>query len=409
MFSYFFVTDKNPHFPLPSNEAILSSEQLRGQIIQNIAKADGWINFAQYMEQVLYTPYLGYYQRASTTIGMEGDFITAPSCSAWFGYSLAELIRPILHQSAPYILECGAGAGHLAADLLTILGEECVQYHILELSPSLREQQRAMLAKRARQSLGRVVWLDRLPTDFKGCVVANEVLDAMPVHLLERAVDTSDGLGLKGLPIVELGVGLISGVSTENSVPRLGFVPCPVGRENPQVQEMSAILPIPNLPGYRTELGLAGMGWVSTVSDMLKHGGVIIVDYGFSQGEYYHPQRTRGTLLCHYRHHIHDDPFWMPGLCDVTAHLEFESLASRAQQGGLQTLYYATQANFLLEWGADILQNLMKTATAREHVLLSQQAQYLTSPAQMGDVFKLLLLGRGIKYPAPPVGIRRAG
>ena len=333
------------------------------------------MSFARYMELALYEPGLGYYTGGPTKLGAPGDFVTAPELGTLYARTLARQVGDLLG-AAPAILEFGAGSGGLAAallDELARLGIAAPEYLILEPSAELAERQRSRLGSRAR-------WLSRLPERFRGVVIANEVADAMPVHLLAW---TGEG-------ILERGVCLSDGRLAWSERPAAGSVLAAARR-----------LPVepPASGRYESEIGLAASAWMRSIAGMLEAGVVLVVDYGFPAREFYHPQRSMGTLMCHYRHRTHGDPLWLPGLQDITAHVDFSALAAAAVEGGLELLGYATQAQFLVNCGITELLEQANAADAVRYAPLANEAKLLLSPAEMGELFKVLALGRGVSGP----------
>jgi SAM-dependent MidA family methyltransferase len=365
--------------PQPDDDARAHSDKLLALIRAEIAAADGWISFARFMELALYAPGLGYYAAGAAKFGMAGDFVTAPEISLLFGQTLARQTAEVLAASAPCVLEFGAGTGRLAADLLTGLGPACAEYLILEPSPDLRERQAATLHDLGADFLAKVRWLDNLPDTFSGCIVANEVADAMPVHLLRFAADGIAERGVSNKP---------DGGLAYADRPAQGAL-----------LDAARDLALEGLDDYVTELNLAAPAWVAAIGACLTQGAALIIDYGFPMHEYYHPQRRHGSLMCHYRHRAHDDPFFYPGLNDITAHVDFSALAYAAQASGLGVLGYTSQAGFLINCGiTDLLATVPVDATAR-YLPLANQANRLLSPAEMGELFKVLAVGRGIEPP----------
>src|SRR2546425_969794 len=287
--------------------------------LANEIEAHGWISFARYMQLVLHEPGLGYYAADRAKFGRAGDFITAPGLGKLFGRTLARQLRQI---GGP-VLEIGAGSGALAEALL---GESPREYLILETSAELRERQRARLGNR-------VQFIDRLPPRLAGAVIANEVVDAMPVHAVAW---TERG-------IMERGVSLRDGKLVWAEKPASGEL----------LEEARAIkVPAP----YQSEIGLAARAWMRTLGERLAEGAIFVIDYGFPRHEYYHPERAAGTLMCHHRHRAHADVFARPGREDLTAHVDFSALALAAHEAGLEVLGYATQAQFLVNCGiTDVL------------------------------------------------------
>ena len=365
--------------PAPSAEALASSEQLGQLIAAEIGQAGGWISFARYMELALYAPALGYYMAGARKLGRDGDFVTAPELSSLFGRTLARQVAPLAAPGQSDVLEIGAGRGALAADLLLELerlGAAPRRYLILELSPDLRERSRDTLARRAPHLIDRVAWLNRLPPRFAGVVIGNEVLDAMPARIFER----------RGEGLVERGVAIRDG--------RFSWATRPVG-SSPAGPD-PACWPT---EGYRSELQEAAAGFVRSLGDCLTHGVALFFDYGFPRREYYHPDRSAGTLMCHYRHRAHDDPFFLPGLQDITTHIDFSAMARAGAEAGLEVLGFSSQARFLVNCGITDLMAETPAADAAAYAPLAAQAQKLLSPAEMGELFKVIALGRDVSAP----------
>jgi len=365
--------------PAPSPEAAASSEKLARLIAGEIRRGGGWIPFARYMELALYAPGLGYYMAGARKLGRDGDFVTAPEISRLYGRTLARQVAQLATLGFSEILEIGAGSGALAADLLAELeqlGSPPERYLILELSPDLRDRSRDTLAARVPRLLDRVAWLSRLPPSFTGIVIGNEVLDAMPVHVFER----------QDARVVELGVTLGGG--------RFEWSPRDAGM--PPAEPDPACFPA---DGYRSEIQYVARAFVRSVGEALARGVALFVDYGFPRHEYYHPQRARGTLMCHYRHRAHDDPFFLPGLQDMTAHLDFSAIAQAGREGGLDLLGYTSQAQFLVNCGITGILAETPAADAAAYAPLAAQAQKLLSPAEMGELFKVIALGKGVSAP----------
>lgn len=365
----------------PSADALAASAQLKQIVVDAIAAASGWISFARYMELALYTPGLGYYAGGSRKFGAEGDFVTAPEMTPLFGRALARQVAQILQASAPEVIEVGAGSGRLAVDLLSALdalGCAPQRYRILELSGELRARQAATLADDAPQFLERVEWLDRLPERISGCLVANELLDAMPTHTVRWGEDF----------VLEIGVG----VDAHGDL---------IGVERPADETLRlAAQAVPVSAPYCGEIGLAARAWVAEIAERLECGAMLLIDYGVSAHELYHPQRNGGTVRCHYRHTVHDDAFWHPGLTDITSHVDFSAVAEAGFAAGLDVLGYASQANFLLNCGVGELLLAQRAASDGADGFQAQNAvNRLIAPNEMGELFKVIALGRGIDAP----------
>jgi SAM-dependent MidA family methyltransferase len=334
------------------------------RIAQEIAARGGWISFARYMQLALHEPGLGYYASGARKFGPGGDFVTATEPGPLFCRTLARAL-----EGFPAVLEIGAGSGALAAALLERLHGE---YFILETSAELRERQAERLGARVR-------FLDELPEKFDGAIIANEVVDAMPVHLvhwtqrgiLERGVsaDASGGLAWADRPAE----GELAGAA----------------------EALELATP------YLSEINLLAAPWMRHLVERLAQGAIFVIDYGFPRHEYYHPQRASGTLMCHYRHRAHADPFAHPGEEDITAHVDFTTLAEAAHEAGAELLGYATQAQFLVNCGITEVLAEANAENALHYAPIAAEAQKLLSPAEMGELFKVLVVGRGVAAPLP--------
>ncbi len=371
--------------PPPSADALAHSEKLLALIRADIAAHGGWIPFARYMELALYAPGLGYYTAGARKLGREGDFVTAPEMTPLFGQTLARQAAEVLESGADQIIEIGAGSGALAASLLAELeklGRLPRNYYILEVSPDLRERERDLLAAKVPHLLETVAWLNRLPTLYSGLIVANEVLDAMPVHVV-RGADAG---------VEEGGVALKDGALAWEF--RLAGA------------ELRAAAEALGLPaGYRSEIQLVACGFVRTLAQALARGVILLVDYGFPAHEYYHAQRGDGTLMCHYRHRAHADPFFLPGLQDITSHIDFSAVARAGREAGLELLGYTGQANFLINCGITDIMLRISPEDVRAYAPQAAAAQQLLSPSEMGELFKVIAFGKD--YAQPLLGFAR--
>ncbi|MFA6971150.1 MAG: SAM-dependent methyltransferase [Gallionella sp.] len=366
--------------PTPGVEAAQHSALLIEAICQDIASQGGWISFARYMELALYAPGLGYYTAGAHKFGEAGDFITAPELSPLFGRTLARQVAEIMKGSEAHILELGAGSGKLAADMLGELGQlGCLpeSYSILEVSADLRARQQALLQQRLPHLLSRVHWLDALPDTFSGVIVANEVLDALPVHRV-RWQDSA---------LSEIGV----------SWSESGFIWQERAIVDAALLQAAQQINVPD--NYVSEICLAARGLINSLASRLTLGAMLFIDYGFGAREFYHAQRFTGTLMCHYRHRAHDDPFFLPGLQDITAHVNFTDIAECAIDAGLDLSGYTNQAFFLINNGITELLNDTSPENLREYLPLSAQLQKLTSPSEMGELFKVVALTKNWANP----------
>jgi SAM-dependent MidA family methyltransferase len=376
--------------PVPSPEALAHSSRLTDHIRHEVAASGGWISFARYMELALYAPGLGYYAAGSRKFGAAGDFITAPEMTPRFAQTLAVQVKEILEQTQPEIIEVGAGSGRLAADLLLALadaGTPPARYGILELSAELAVRQRETIKRLAPQWLDRVEWLNALPDRFSGVVLGNEVLDAMPAHLV---VWDNDEVCERGVEMHDEG----------NAAFRFADRPA-AGALLAQAAAVadSCKATLGDAGRYLSEISLANRAWTAEWAQRLEAGAMILIDYGFPRHEYYHPQRATGTLMCHYRHHAHGDPFYLPGLQDITVHVDFTAIAEAGFDAGLSVLGYTPQSHFLLNCGILDLLSAKEPADTSARLRDSNPVQKLLSPAEMGELFKVIALGKGVREP----------
>ncbi|HEX4584896.1 MAG TPA: SAM-dependent methyltransferase [Burkholderiaceae bacterium] len=358
--------------PAADAEAIANSRRLVDRIIDQIRSSGGWIGFDRFMHSALYEPGLGYYAAKPGKLGPEGDFVTAPEISPLFARALAAQVAGCFEQLPPRLIEFGAGSGALAAELiaeLERLGVEAERYGIVEVSPELRARQQARLLD------PRVQWLNAPPAGFDGVIVANEVLDVMPVQLFVKR----DGAVLE------------RGVQADGSTLRLADRPAADALREAVEQIEAEAGPLPD--GYVSEVGLLARAWTATLGTWLRRGVALLIDYGFPRHEYYHPQRAMGTLMCHFRHRAHADPLWLPGLNDITAHVDFSAIAQAARGSGLDVLGYTSQARFLLDCG--LLQLLAEPSGASR----TPDVLRLLSESEMGELLKVLAVGRGLHSP----------
>lgn len=372
----------NP-LPVPPPEALGVSATLLNRITDAIRGNDGWISFARFMEMALYEPGLGYYSAGSHKLGDSGDFTTAPEISPLFGRCLARQVAELHASGLRELYELGAGSGALAETLLrelAVLDSLPTRYRILEVSADLRERQQRRLSKALPEFAGRIEWLDTLPDAYEGVVIGNEVLDALPV---QRVRQTAEGLA-------EIGVALTGDGLVETLRPA-GTALCAV------------VEPLALPDGYETEIPLAASALVSALGERMTRGVMLWIDYGFPQHEFYHPQRNRGTLMCHYRHHAHGDAFLWPGLQDLTAHVNFSAIAWAHPD--MTVLGYTSQAHFLVNCGITDLMAETPADDLPQYAPLAAGAQKLLSPAEMGELFKVLALGKNID--ARLAGFRR--
>jgi len=380
----FQARDLPAGLPPPGPTARQHSARLQQLIAEEMAAAGGRLSFARFMELALYAPGLGYYIGGSYKLGAEGDFITAPEWSPLFARCVARQVAPVLTAlGGGDVLEVGAGSGIMAADLLEALAAGDAmpdRYYILERSGELRARQQALLQERLPQWHERIVWLQRLPDPgFRGVVVANELLDALPVHCFALTADGAAERYVRG--------------EGEHWRWCLGPVSDAALAERIAALQRDGDLAV----GYSSEVNLAGEAWVRSVGDCLAAGMVLLIDYGFPRHEYYHPQRGAGTLMCHYRHRAHDDPLILVGLQDITAHVDFTAMAEAGHAAGLEVAGYTTQGAFLLATG--IAEEMDAAPDDMTRLRWAQQVKKLTLPHEMGELFKVLALTREVDGP----------
>jgi SAM-dependent MidA family methyltransferase len=371
--------DDTAGLPPPSLEARAHGEEVLAHIVAAIDEAGGWISFADYMGTVLYAPGLGYYSAGARKFGAAGDFVTAPELTPLFGTALAAQAAEVIDRVPDAeLFELGPGTGRLAADLLNALAARDRvprRYRLLEVSADLAARQRECLRERAPASLPRVEWIEMLPARWRGLMVANEVLDAVPPHLIARQ---------RGAWF-ERGVALAGG--------RLALADRPLP---PGALRDAAGAVFPSDGDYVSEINPAAQALIRNLAERCDAGVLLVIDYGFPAAEYYHPQRASGTLVAHYRHRVLHDPLFMPGLCDLSAHVDFSAIARAGVAGAMTVGGYATQARFLVNCG--ILDALAACGDPQTSSYLRQAAavQKLLSPAEMGELFKVLALVRGV-------------
>jgi SAM-dependent MidA family methyltransferase len=374
----------------PDAAARAHSERLMVLIREAIAEAGGALPFDRFMELALYAPGLGYYVAGAAKLGPGGDFVTAPEISPLFGRCVAEQCREALARlEGGDILELGAGTGALAAQVLEELDRRAAlpgRYLILEPSPELTDRQRRLLAERVPAVLDRVFWLDRLPEDLRGVVLANEVLDALPVHRF-RIGASGDVEELFVIPDKD-GLAIRSGR------------PASPGLSRAIAQLQSSRPGLRLAPGYCSEINLRLAPWMRALASGLAAGMLLLIDYGYPRAELYLPERHDGTLLCHYRHRAHQEPLVNIGLQDITAHVDFSAVAEAGVEAGLELAGYTSQANFLLGCGLD---RLLAEAGADPASLfrLTAGAKQLILPSAMGERFQAMALTKRLPPPEP--------
>lgn len=371
-------------FSLPQPDAVSAahSERCADYIRARIDDAGGSISFAEFMHYALYAPGLGYYSAGSRKFGADGDFVTAPEISPLFGRVIARQCAPVLRDSdGASLLEFGAGSGRLALDMLRALEAMDAlpaEYRILEVSADLRERQQALLRAELPHLADRIVWLDRMPGAHRGVVVANEVLDALPV---ERFIRREDG-------VYQMRVVCEDGefVFVDEPAPQV-LVRAALAIEG----HIGAQLP----DNYVSEVSLAAPAWLADVARMLEHGLILLFDYGVSRREYYAADRSEGWLRCHYRHRAHSDPLILPGIQDLTGWVDFTAVAEAAANEGLRVMGYTSQSQFLLAGGIEGELRDFAEMPIESQLQTARQVKLLTLPGEMGENVKCICLARG--------------
>jgi SAM-dependent MidA family methyltransferase len=368
--------------PAPEPEAATHSQALAEHIASAIVAEGEWIPFSRYMELALHAPGLGYYAAGSRKFGAEGDFVTAPEISPLFARCIALQARQVLEATGGDILELGPGSGALAADMVEELkshGAAPKRYLLLEVSPDLRERQRARLAERFPGDTDRFVWIDALPEKFRGLVVANEVLDVIPCALVHRR---GTELFERGVILTEAGFAFDDQALTDGELKR----------------RVANVFP-PGDYDYLSEVNFQAEALVRTVAGAIESGVALFIDYGFPEREYYHAQRSMGTMRCHYRHHVHGDPFFWPGLQDITAHVDFTAMARAAESAEAEVYGFTTQAYFLISCGLAVMVSTADPTMTLSRLQASSAVRRLIAPQDMGELFKVLAVGRGMNGP----------
>ena len=362
------------------------SELLKAKIASQIASQGGWIPFSRYMEMALYEPGMGYYSAGAHKLGPGGDFTTAPELSPLFGAAICSTLIPVLKglkaQNLPtQILEFGAGTGKLASSILTRLHDlnfTLDRYDIVEISPDLAQRQQEHISNTILQfdSQTHCHWPSELPKDFKGVILANEVIDAIPCDVI----------------IYQNGFWYWYGVAFEN-----GKLLWKTGLPVEQNLLPETLLSGNFSEGYVTELHAPANAWMRQVAKHLHSGLFLTLDYGFPEGEYYHPQRLEGTLMAHHRHHAIQDPFHLPGLCDLTTHVDWSQIARAALEENADDVYLTNQAAYLLDAGiGDIALEIGDPNNPETFLPISNALQKLLSEAEMGELFKAFAFSKNL-------------
>lgn len=373
--------------PAVDADSAAHSARVAQHIADKIRASDGCISFAAFMHEALYAPGLGYYSAGARKFGPAGDFTTAPEVSSLFGNVLARQCAAVFEQLAgdSSILEFGAGSGKLAADVLRRLADLDAlpdEYLILEVSADLQERQAIFLQEAVPEHMDRVRWLQQLPDRFVGAVIANEVLDALPV---ERFVRRDDHVAQLSVANADDGFVFVEQPAPEQLSAAVLAIEADLGKQLPD--------------GYTSEVCLPAAAWVRDIANCLESGIAFLFDYGVSRHDYYSPDRDDGWLRCHFRHHAHSNPLILPGIQDITAWVDFSSVASAAAAAGLAIEGFVAQAHFLMNGGlADELGQFAELPPAAQ-LQLSAQVKLLTLPGEMGENFKCLGVSRGLATP----------
>lgn len=375
------------------DEALAHSERVVEHIRAAMAAQGNWLSFEDYMRLALYAPGLGYYSAGARKLGAGGDFVTAPEISPLFGYCLGGQCAQVLASLGDgAILELGAGSGAMAADILTELersGALPKRYSILEVSADLRERQQARLRERVPHLCGLVEWLDALPESFEGVIVANEVLDALPV---QRFV-------IRNNEVLALGVTFRDR--------RFEWQEAPASLElREAVRELERQLGYSLPDGYTSEINLGLRTWLESLARSMRLGVMLWIDYGLTRREYYSLERSVGTMLCYYRQHAVADPFARVGMQDIGAWVDFSAVADAAVLAGLKVMGFATQAHFLLGAGIDRYAGGLEEASVADRARRSRQIQQLILPGEMGERFKVMALAKDFDEPLTGFGFR---
>lgn len=379
--------------PSLTPEEAVHSARLIERIRDAIDAANGWISFEQFMRMALYEPGLGYYSAGSTKLGASGDFVTAPELSPLFSRCVANQCIEVLERvEGGAILELGAGSGAMASDMLLELhaqGRAPEHYFILEVSADLRERQRATIEQRAPALAARVQWFDAWPENFRGVIVANEVLDAMPVQRFRVRAGEIYTIGVTW----QLGQLDWSEVRADASL-------------DAAVRAIEASLGEKLPDGYASEINMTLAPWIDGLAASLREGVALFIDYGLPRRQYYRPERREGTLLCHFRHRFHDDPLINIGVQDVGAWVDFTAVAESASAAGLNVAGFTTQAHFLIGAGIEQFIAALGEADITARVQLARQAMLLTLPGEMGERFKVIGLSRAFEHPLCGFSVR---
>jgi len=384
-----FYQEKIENLPKPDKKELAQQAILLQHIQHAIEKSDGKITFARYMEMALYEAELGYYVSGQRIFGKDGDFVTAPELTPLFSQCLARQCAQIMDElNNPIILEFGAGSGIMAVEILRYLDEiDCLpdEYRIMEISPALRQRQHQLISEKLPHLQDRVKWLSKLPDEnFCGVILANEILDAMPVNRIRVFADGS---------AQEIYIGM----DKSELHPILGALSDP--RLHKIAQRIKECLGEQMPEYFDAEVNLRAESWLSSLHQVLDQGLVLLIDYGYPRYEFFQPMRYQGTLMCHYKHHAHADPLLFTGLQDLTASVEFTEIAEFSVAAGFEVSGFITQALFLIGCGIDELIQTLDIEDTKTFLATTQPVKQLLMPDQMGELFKVLALTKEIDIP----------
>ena len=376
MISLYYNLIPMPSMPIASEIEIQLSEQLKTKIIQTIHSNDGWISFDRFMELALYDPEFGYYTGSLRKFGEKGDFVTASEISSFFAKTISIQFKEIFRSLDKNIIEIGAGSGKFALEVIQSLDSENIDhYFILEISHSLRKHQYDLLIKHLPPHLfSKVLWIDEIPQEYRGIVFCNELLDALPVDLIKKVS----------------GVYCQKGVGLENDL----FI----WKDKPIIDlTIYDHINLESLPDdYLIEDAIHIKSWINKINESIAKGVVIIIDYGFNHSEYFHEQRSQGTLMCHFKHHAHDNPLIQVGIQDITSHVNFSYVAREASNIGLNINGFISQANFLINCGILELLEKVNIEDSALYMKSVSEIQKLLSPSEMGDLFKVMIIEKSM-------------
>ena len=374
--------DEGVALPIPDTASAEHSEHCAGYIRERIRDAGGSISFAEFMHYALYAPRLGYYSAGNRKFGARGDFVTAPEISGLFTRILGRQCAAVLqHLGNGSVLEFGAGSGRLAVDLLTVLarlGTPPREYRILEVSADLRERQHRLLREELGDRADCVVWLDRMPDSHRGVIIANEVLDALPVERFLK----------RDQRVLQLRVADEDGefVFVDEAAP-----PMLIDAVDSIEEYVGTSLP----DRYVSEVSLALPGFIADLAGALTQGVAFLFDYGAGRREYYSADRGEGWLRCHFRHRVHSDPLILAGIQDLSAWVDFTAVAAAAVKNGLDVTGYVSQAQFLISGGLDEELAGIAEMELESRIELAGEVKLLTLPGEMGENVKCIGLARG--------------